>query len=406
MRTQCVKKEIFFITILLLVLLIFFKKSNDEVGSRYNFIRSKTQFIEDWPRVSGERIKQSDLKYILQWTSRHRIPFVYMGKGRKGFIARRCPYTNCIVTSNRSFFSDYSKFDVVAFAGPEISRAYNLNKLPTKRSLHQKYVFASIESPIYYPVCVSKFDGYFNWTWTFKLDSEVQWGYMTVRDSNNSVVGPNKHMNWMKLEDMDPISEEFKNQLRTKTRAAVWFVSNCHTRSRREKYVLALQEELNRYNLAIDVYGNCGSLKCSKKEQNKCYKIIKEKYYFYLSFENAFSEDYVTEKLLHALENDAIPVVYGGANYTRFMPDGIYLNARELGVEKLAEMMNDLINDIDKYSEYFKWKKYYSYYKKSASVETDPYCLFCQILNDAKMVEETTVYEDFINWWNPLKCII
>lgn len=37
-------------------------------------------------------------------------------------------------------------------------------------------------------------------------------------------------------------------------------------------------------------------------------------YYFYFSIENSFSEDYVTEKLLHALKHYAIPVVYGGAN--------------------------------------------------------------------------------------------
>nr|XP_037877562.1 alpha-(1,3)-fucosyltransferase C-like [Bombyx mori] len=68
--------------------------------------------------------------------------------------------------------------------------------------------------------------------------------------------------------------------------------------------------------------------------------MIREKYYFYLSFENSFGEDYVTEKLLHALEFDAVPVVYGGANYTRFMPEGIYLNARELGAAALAEKMH------------------------------------------------------------------
>ncbi|XP_045497519.1 alpha-(1,3)-fucosyltransferase C-like [Colias croceus] len=323
-----------------------------------------------------------------------------MGQGQEGFINRNCPKTSCYVTSNRSFLGDYTNFDVVVFAGPEVVQMER-NYLPHRRSLHQKYVFASIESSDNYPVCSNRFNNYFNWTWTYKLNSDAQWGYMVIRDAENNVIGPKADMHWMKLDEMAPISEELGYKLKNKTKAAAWFVSNCISRSRRNSYVLDLAAELTKYDLKIDIYGDCGNLKCSRDNEEECDKMIEREYFFYLSFENSFAKDYVTEKLLHPLRNLAVPIVYGGANYSRFMPDGIYLNARELGPKRLAERMNELIEDQNKYAEYFKWRNHYSYHKRHESVETDDYCRFCSILFDETLVETKSVYKNFKKWWDP-----
>lgn len=260
----------------------------------------------------------SGLKYILQWTNPKNVPFVYMGVGQQGFIERNCSYTNCFVTSDREYLGDYTKFDVIAFAGPEVVRMLAPN-LPQKRSPTQKFVFTNIESSHYYPVCSNKFDGFFNWTWTFRLDSESRWGYIIIRNAQNEIIGPNKIMHWIKFEDMDPVSTEIKEQLKSKTKAAAWFVSNCFSKSRRETFAKELSTHLKKYNLTVDIYGKCGTLSCPRDNQNACDEMIKRDYYFYLSFENSFSEDYVTEKLLYGLKNYAVPIVFGGANYTRYV---------------------------------------------------------------------------------------
>lgn len=279
-------------------------------------VEEKSMAKENVSKVNG-------LKYILQWTSDLNVPFVDMGKGQKGFIDRKCPHTNCFVTSNQSYLGDLTKFDVIAFAGPELSEdiLYRIG-IPKIRSPHQKYVFGSIESPNYYPIITDKYDGFFNWTWTYKLDSEVHWGYIVIRDLHDNIIGPRKDMNWLKPDKMTPVSHQYKQMLKTKRKAAVSFISNCVTESSREEILRELREELGRYrcmgtNCTIDVYGKCGSLVCSHDHQEICDKKIAMTYYFYLSFENALSEDYVTEKLLRALNNDAVPIVYGGANYTR-----------------------------------------------------------------------------------------
>lgn len=83
------------------------------------------------------------------------------------------------------------------------------------------------------------------------------------------------------------------------------------------------------------------------------------------------------------------------------MPDGTYLDARKLTITELAAKMNELINDPEKYAEYFKWKNHYSYHRQHESVDTEPYCLFCTHLNNEEMVKTTTIYEDFKKWWTP-----
>ncbi|XP_063380940.1 alpha-(1,3)-fucosyltransferase C-like [Cydia fagiglandana] len=404
--------KLFFLTSFLFVTLFLYMSLREikntqllfETKNIFNIEKNLTRFNFVDKLIKSDK-SDKKIKYILQWTNPNNVPFVYMLEGNKVFIERKCEYTNCYVTSNKSLLGDVSKFDVIAFSGTEVVYWPIENLIPPKRSPHQKYVFTNIESADNYPFCSNKLDNFFNWTWTFRLDSETKWGYIIVRDANNNIIGPKKEMHWMKLQDMDPVSEKLSAEFRKKSKAAAWFVSNCWTRSRRENFASDLQKALKPYDLEVDIYGKCGPYKCERDDEEACFQIIKRDYYFYLSFENSLSEDYVTEKLLSALKYNAIPIVYGGANYTRFMPDGIYLNARELGAEKLAKKMKYLIDHPDEYKEYFRWKNHYSYSRRNDYAETDDYCGFCTLLNNEEMVKKKSVYKNFKEWWNdPHRC--
>lgn len=257
----------------------------------------------------------SKMKYILQWTRSYTEPFIYMGRGQRTFINRRCPVNNCFVTPDKNLLSDLTEYDAVLFHGPEISQ--QLIRWPQKRSEHQKFVFVSMESSFRYPVFYQMYDDFFNWTWTYRLNSDIYYGYIMIKNKLGDVIGPREEMHWLKWEEMDPISEKVKNRLNTKTIAAAWFVSHCHVRSRRGKVARQLQDELANYNMTIDIYGLCGTKRCPRYQMKKCLGILERDYYFYLAFENSIAEDYVTEKLLHPLQHYTVPIVYGGANYTR-----------------------------------------------------------------------------------------
>ncbi|XP_030024951.2 alpha-(1,3)-fucosyltransferase C [Manduca sexta] len=343
-------------------------------------------------------LNNSSLKYVLIWTLPQRDPLMYLGEGQVVFIKKKCPVTNCYITTNKQLMN-LKNFDVLLFNVPEINDKPHPN-LPPERSPHQIYVFASIESADYYPLCSTRFDNYFNLTWTYKLNSDLYYGYMIIRNKQGEVIGPNQIMHWEKIENMDPIDDKIKERLKNKNKAAAWIVSNCNAPSGRDQFVREVQRQLDQYGLVVDIYGNCGKKRCERNMMPKCLEMIEREYYFYFSFENSFAEDYVTEKLLSALNHYAVPVVFGTANYTRFMPDGIYLNAKELGAKDLAKQMSEIINDKERYYNFFKWHNHYSYHEVEEVPETDFHCKLCEKLNSKEVTEGVNVYEHLRDWWN------
>jgi alpha-1,3-fucosyltransferase len=101
--------------------------------------------------------------------------------------------------------------------------------------------------------------------------------------------------------------------VRKKSRTAIFVASNCKARSRRNFIVRKLSEFID-----VDFYGKCGDKKCDLKSHD-CTN-LNATHRFYLAFENDLCEDYVTEKLFKVMDEVIIPVVYGGANYSRFLP--------------------------------------------------------------------------------------
>lgn len=259
--------------------------------------------------------KKRWLNYALQWTNTEMMPYRHMGEEHEIFIQNKCAFRNCFITNNKSYFDNVADFDAILFYGPDLHLQPHFI-LPKNRSEAQKYVLVSVESAHNFPVS-RRFNNYFNWTWTYKLDSDARFGFISIRNTFGDIIGPNKIMHWIPVNQMKPISKHVKYRLRHKRIAAAYFVSNCDTKSNREQFVSKLEAELVQYDLRLDIYGKCGYLTCPYSSMVECLVKIQFDYYFYLAFENSFSEDYVTERLLHALQNYAVPIVYGGANYTR-----------------------------------------------------------------------------------------
>lgn len=116
---------------------------------------------------------------------------------------------------------------------------------------------------------------------------------------------------------MKSVEAPFKSQFVTKSKAAVIFLDKCKTRSNREGLIKNLQQELQKLNLTLDVFGDCGPKQCKRKNMNPCFWRLKKSYYFYLAFEDSISYDYVTDIVLNAYNFNAVPIVYGGARYNK-----------------------------------------------------------------------------------------
>lgn len=261
--------------------------------------------------------KNDTIIYLLVWDAAYVTPMFDKNPGRQYFIDKNCRYQNCFVTDNRSFLSNVMLYDVILFNSVILEQPDV--KLPTARSKDQKYIFMSTEPSAMYPLS-KRYNGFFNFTFTYKLDSDVTWRFFVVRNkTGKKVIAPNKDVIWIDVNDMEPISEDIKLKLQSKNKAAVWYASHCTTSSKREEFVEQLKNALARYNLTIDIYGLCGwpdSPSCQYWNES-CHVPIEKNHYFYLAFENSKCEDYVTEKILTATDHYAIPVVLGGANYSR-----------------------------------------------------------------------------------------
>ena len=105
--------------------------------------------------------------------------------------------------------------------------------------------------------------------------------------------------------------------------------------------------------------------------------MLDSKYKFYLSFENSFCEDYVTEKFFKVLDYKLIPIVLGGANYTKFAPAKSFINPKDFqSISHLAEYIKYLDKNETAYAEYFEWKSYFRVLKYNQHI----FCQLCQVL--------------------------
>ncbi|CAH0687709.1 unnamed protein product [Spodoptera exigua] len=321
-------------------------------------------------------------KYILSWEHYYII---------SDYDDLQCPVKNCIFTHDKNLYNgDYSQFDAILFY--ERSLTLPVEYLPINRTSSQLYVFATIESSYNYPACELYFDNFFNWTMTYRLNSDIGWPYFVVRNLTGHILAPSVNVKWPNHKDI-PISPNVIKKLANKTRAAGWLVSHCRAESMRDEYLTRLQEHLYHFSLQIDVFGACSNIRC---RYSSCEEMFTRDYYFYMAFENSFDEDYVTEKVLHGYDNYAVPIVYGGANYTRFLPPGSYINAREYHPYNLAYLIHQAIKHPSIYHEYFRWRHFYTI--DAGPPGTHPLCKLCAALNTNTIGRKT--YDKFRLWWN------
>lgn len=261
------------------------------------------------------REKKPGIIYILEWTTRYKEPFSYMQMKRGAFTTRKCRYQNCYLTDDVGYFADITNFDVILFNMANMLPRTDMT-LPESRSDDQIYVFVSTESASNYPVG-SDYNMFYNWTMTYKLNSDVPFPYVAVWNKNGEVIGPAANITWVKRRKST--SKYIIDKLRHKRIAAAWFASSCGSNNQRMEFVTKLRNAMAPYGLRLDIYGTCGNKICPRQRIEECYGLLETNYYFYLAFENSFSEDYVTEKFLTAAEHFTVPVLYGGANYSRYL---------------------------------------------------------------------------------------
>ena len=104
-----------------------------------------------------------------------------------------------------------------------------------------------------------------------------------------------------------------------------------------------------------------------------------------LAIENSNCEDYVTEKLVHAVASTSIPIVAGRDNkpdYLKYMPKGSYINIYDFkSVKDLANHIQMLANSKVEYEKYISFRFNHSFTRASLSNRPLP-----QVIDIAKSI--------------------
>nr|XP_034836325.1 alpha-(1,3)-fucosyltransferase C-like [Maniola hyperantus] len=332
----------------------------------------------------------TDLKFILKWNHVYNHPKQIMREGQQVFLHHNCTHFNCFITSNKDYLIDLRYFDALLF-----DEENELEEHPPLRTPNQKYVFTASETAKFYPVCNAANENYFNLTWTYRLDSDIPRPFITIFDKNGLEVGPKINMTWAAPKKSIP--KDVFEKITKKHKAVAWFKSYCASRKDDtvEEFVRNLNASLVKQKFKLDIYGWCGNKKCPRGRIEECLALLRKDYYFYLAFENSVSEDYVTDKILYPLQNYAVPIVYGGADYSRFLPPGSYIDAGKLEADEVVFSIKDAINHKEVYSEYFRWHNHYTY---KETLQDAGLCTLCELLNDPQ--HNFTKVTNFRKWWN------
>ena len=302
------------------------------------------QLMVDHPSFDYNRshlLPPTHLKTILLWNSWFRFHSAFFfGTGHQPFLDAKCPVSDCYIV-NHLYVMPPSEYDAILFFYPMlVDVPFTYSRKP-----NQFYVFVDEEPPYSLPnrAIHSHFNDFFNLTMTYRADSDFHWPYGSIE--------PPLMANFKKSNQLKEI-----NYAQGKTKLVAWFVSHCQTPSYREMYVKTLKKYID-----VDIYGRCGNKSdpkiCWLGEQDACYSMLEQDYKFYLSFENSFCRDYVTEKFFEILDRRVVPIVYGAFNYSSIAPPGSYIDATKMGARKLAQLLKKIDQDDQLYNQYFNWKR-------------------------------------------------
>ena len=286
---------------------------------------------------------------------------------------------------------------------------FNIKEAKTNRPLAQRWVFYSKESPGVTDGLGTQADGVYNWTATYRRDSDffVPYGSYAPLELQTKPVGEDIKDDQVSSNKRTKTAEEFVEQAdgnvnyaKGKDKMATFGVSNhCNQNGVRFAFVRALIKHID-----VSLYGKCATMfesnntwQCPRRSGeigNDCAEEI-QRHKFYLAFENSLCVDYITEKYWrNSLERGLVPVVLGGAKYDpELVIPGSFINAADFNsVKDLADYLKYLDKNDTAYNQYFQWKTKYKVVKYKFWL-----CQLCKALHDP--TKPAKIYHKISEFW-------
>lgn len=263
---------------------------------------------------------------ILFWTKIRRTKFSIYDQLRMDELSQILP-CDVEITYDRD---KMSVADVVVFNLPFLYRELEGD---LEKPEHQIWVAWSYESEVNYPWMFSdELKDIFDLWMAYHLDSDIVLSYYDYT---------------------------FKEKLFTpsceKTKDVCMFISSPVNKSHRLEYISELMEYL-----PIDSYGSWRRNCVLDEDKGYLTKLdIIKQYKFTIAFENAISQDYVTEKFFEPLTVGSVPIYLGAPNIETFSPgEHAFIDVRDYASPKdLADDIMRYCRDISRYDSLLEWKR-------------------------------------------------
>ncbi|CAF2504501.1 unnamed protein product [Rotaria sp. Silwood2] len=237
------------------------------------------------------------------------------------------------------------------------------------------------------------FDQYkFNWTISYKLNSEVSLGSYGLFSKRKIPLSNVDYDRWI------------EQQFNDRSKGVLWFVSNCNSKQRLEYYHNLSRQKL----ISVEGYGRCVDYYpmhfCGAGSQ--CEHDYMSKFKFYLSFESTTCRDYITEKFFKAFYHGLIPIVYGPDrnDYNQLAPADSYIHITDVDkdMNKLAKYLQEIHSNYNLYSKYHQWRKNYEVIIDGRALERIRMCELCERLSKTRQ-DDVTYYENIERFYHE-KC--
>uniref|UniRef100_A0A8C5EUS8 Fucosyltransferase n=1 Tax=Gouania willdenowi TaxID=441366 RepID=A0A8C5EUS8_GOUWI len=273
--------------------------------------------------------------------------------------------SGCFLTDDRSAFLDAN---VVVFHHRELSWGPSDLPMHLPRPASQQWVWLSMEPPAN-NANLSLFNGVFNLTMSYRRDADISIPY------GRSELGA--------------AEQEYQVDV-NRSCLVSWVVSRYQPQQARARVYQSLKEHLH-----IQVFGGWSHRPLPKRRLLSTIA----RCFFYLSFENSESTDYISEKLWrNAFQSGAVPVVLGPsrATYEALAPPRSFIHVHDFpNTADLATYLKQLAADKDAYAEYFLWRRTHQ-----VRTITDWRERLCQICLRFPHLPPNKVYQDLEGWVN------
>ena len=100
----------------------------------------------------------------------------------------------------------------------------------------QIYIYFNLESPVNSAhTHQEKYNNFFNWTMTYRKDSDIAKPYGWIVPIDQPALGPFQTTFNQSTKLEKDLGKKLRNNIKRKTKLVAWIVSHCHTDSEREK---------------------------------------------------------------------------------------------------------------------------------------------------------------------------